>query len=280
MITTFETEFLPFGYEQIIPLLAANSNASDVELSLYGQPAAMTGISPDDVHIYLNEIDLTTQILTILRESLDTDANSVSAAYANALNVWFATGAKLGAVYPGDLGADQVTAKQLVATKPSNLLDQLGNRRFGGKGNLHIFNFLFKDIVLPSVSMKEAVSAYSVASGTRIDFPQGGPWSLTLSAGPCRLYNPNWSPTQYGGRIVVSIAVRHDDLLQQAYDLLTTIQNELVGGAISDQLGEANTTLNQINTAIASCDALIGSDSDIQSVNASLNEIKNVLKVS
>lgn len=195
---------VPFRYEHLVDIpLAQREVLLDVSVSLYGSSTfdnvgGLLGTGPEDMRVYLNGADLSPAVIFCLRANLDAmDQVVLKQQYKAALDSYLIMGQKLGGAYPGDLVADRAAAQQLLLTNPlSAALDRLGNHQAGWSGNLHIFNFLYRQIDITPIKFSAVLAKHAELTGVKLSLSTLPRIRVAFSAGPCRLYDPNWDPTQ------------------------------------------------------------------------------------
>ncbi len=194
--------FKIFNSEHTVLIPSQDINLlTDIYLQIYGHPSYLetgrqVGIGLDDLHVYLNQYDVTNSIIVRLRNNLDNmDQERVKSQYKKALDNWLKLEENLGATYPGKgIGKDRDIAKRNLEMQPiSANLSKLGDMTSGWGGNLHIFNFLYKQIDLSTVSLKKVIEHYNSTAMEPVDLSNLGSIRITFSVGTCRLFSSAWS---------------------------------------------------------------------------------------
>lgn len=274
--------FVPFNYEYAFPVPQTDRNlVKDLLISIYGSPSAhhpgnFVGISCNDVRFYVDGIDLTAAFIESLKILLSgLDQAVLKTQYSVALERWLDLEEKLGAAYgTTELAKEREIARQFIETTPlSNNLNKLGDVKGGGwGGNLHIFNFLYRDITLPPVSLVEVVARHNATQPMQVEADKIQ--RLYFSSGPCRLFSMAWTPSNIPvGSLNCLLEIRVHNLLEDRVEKLEkdfqTMQEEITTAimSIDEKLKtEVNPRLRELKTVI-----------DKASINiaAAENELKN-----
>lgn len=274
--------FVPYNYEYVLPVPQTDRVlVQDVLISIHGSvgthhPGSSFGVSCNDIRLYANGVDLTAAYIESLKRLLSAKDQAVlKAEYAGALNNWLELEEKLGAAYgTPDLAREKEIARQFIETTPlSNNLNKLGDVKGGGwGGNLHMFNFLYRDITLPPVSLIDVVNRHNATPQTRVEPKEIQ--KLCFSSGPCRLFDASWDPANVpAGTLNCLLEIRLHNLLEDRVEKLEkdfqTMQEEITTAiqAIDEKLiTEVNPRLREFKTVV-----------DKASVNiaAAHNELKN-----
>jgi hypothetical protein len=238
--------FAPFAYEYQVPLPTEQAEQlEDVGLRLAGRTSAIgavpVGRVPQGVRVYWGSADLTESFVAVLRSLIAAlPEDTFREQYQAGIDAWIATATRLGTGYPGDLSIDRSSRERLLALSPSDLLNQLGaisvspTVKAGSRGYLHVFNFLDNYVKVPAVSLAAVLEAHNARHGTFLTLIGLVREPITLSFGPCRLFDPDWDPTNVpGGCVVYDIALRYhntaDDeiaeLKRRVHDLETDVAN-------------------------------------------------------
>jgi len=200
-----EARFDALSTKKVILPPSTNSEfLDDVLVEISGKPSSMPqsfGSAPYDVRLYLSYndlnndlnndnaciVDLTPCLLQALRESLDKQGNIAYLQYKEALELFVTFRKELGDAYPGGSinPSEFEQMKDVLRQRPlSQNLGQLGDRRIGWSGSMHIFNYIFDAISLGPVSLKGLIDKHNL-SGRDIIGPE---WlhrpQLTVAAGP------------------------------------------------------------------------------------------------
>ena len=195
----------------------------DVLFELRGHPTTDSERlkGPDDVRLYFEDVDVTEVYLEELRSLLDLqNQDDLASEYARSLDNWVSMARKLGAAYGGDPEADAERAEELKAVRPvSGLLDRLGNTNAGYAGYLHLFNFLYSDIDVPPVSARKVITRHNTTAGND-EISSADLRVLTISSGPCRLFDNEWKPSHVGGTVMFRADMRyHNELVDRIVDI-------------------------------------------------------------
>ena len=223
--TSMDLRFGPLNFEYRVPLpLHQRELLEDVLMELRGHPTADSEriMGPHDIHLYFENVDVTSAYLAELQSVLDLqDQDRLATQYAHALDKWIEMAKSLGtAAYGGDPEADSKKAEELKTVRPlSSLMDTLGNRDVGYSGYLHLFNFLYADCTLHPVSARKVINRYNkTADGVILD--SADLRVLTISSGPCRLFDQSWQPSAVGGNVMFRADLRyHNEFVDRIADL-------------------------------------------------------------
>lgn len=295
--TGYLTDSITFGefaFERVISVLKNEDELSDVEFIFFGQPSPLTCYCPDDIHIYFNHHDLTGHTIKALKRRIDqSDQKLFLSQYKECLDKWLYFEEALGGTLPSldpsfDLTKEREAVETLLNTNPlSDNLKQLGDLNIGWRGTLHLFNFLYNQINLQPLSLKEIISSYNEVMDNKISFPPSGPWRLTFSSGTCRLYSSSdWNPLtkihvgsiNYRMEFIFS-GHKIEKILDQVSKLVGEIYRKLsLGGEVYDDVNGSKETLQKVLDILNNWDNLIGNAKDITSVKNTLEEIRNLLR--
>jgi hypothetical protein len=296
--------FAPLNYEHMLFLPAADRETIvDVKLSLHGHPTLLShggllGTGCEQVHVYLNEIDFTDLIIEDLRRKLDAyDQDLLLRLYQRALDSWLRLEEALGAAYgQPDIESERRAAASLLAVRPiSANLDHLGYHTAGWSGNLHIFNFLYNLIPLPSISLNELIALHNSQPGA-VQIERGTVNSATFSCGPCRLFSNAWRPDSPlpRGSLSVLIESHHHDPLE---DRVTELERKVVllqklvqdefewlrdvlgtAGDIQKRLSQIKKLTDDVSREARDCKMELGSHSQqVATLQASVRELKDLV---
>ena len=159
--------FTAFHQAVSIPLPTANWDLlEDIKLAIMGQPSAFSPGCVQDVHVYLNNYDLTPYIINQLRALLNdpAKAKSLRDQYHRAIDEWLSLSSEIGDAYSISLDRERSAAEHLKKQKHlGSLIDRLGNSDVGWEGNLHVFNYLYRRISVERISIASALNDYSRA---------------------------------------------------------------------------------------------------------------------
>ncbi len=284
LIRTFTERitFVPYNYEYVFPVPQTDRNlVQDLLLSIHGSPAphhpgAFVGISCNDVRFYADGVDLTASFIQSLKKIIsESDQELLKSQYASALTKWLELEEKLGAAYgTTDLAKEKGIAKQFIETSPlSDNLNKLGDVKGGGwGGNLHIFNFLYRDISLAPVSLVNVVRMHNATQQNQIEPDKIQ--RLYFSSGPCRLFDSAWTPTNIPvGSLNCLLEIRVHNLLEDRVEKLEkdfqTMQDEITTAimSIDEKIKtEVNPRLRELKTVV---------DKAAVNIGAAQNELKN-----
>ena len=218
--------FVPYNYEYTFSAPRTDRLLiQDLLLSIHGAPSfthpgGALGVSCNNVHFYIDGIDFTEPLLENLRINITKeDPKQIKDQYAFALNKWIELEDKMGAAYGNsDLQKEKDIVDKLLSTVPlSSTISQLGEvalDKYGWGGNLHIFNFLYKEIDIAPVSLQTIIQNYN-ANHPADKIEPGKIKRLTLSHGPCRLYSTVWNPSNIpAGSLHCLFEIRVHDTLE------------------------------------------------------------------
>lgn len=286
-----EFVFQPLVYEHHVVLPTPQREyLEDVNLMLAGHPTLQNSsnqTAPNDVHLYLDGVDVTKAYIKTLQGVLNTINETVLYdQYRAAIEGWLKLARALGAAYGYDLARDEAARNQLLTVRPfSNLVDQLGNLSAGNAGYLHVFNFLHTLIDVPGVSLKDVIDEAN-KTGTKLNALKVN--RLTISNGPCRLFTDSWTPPRSVGAVQLQAEMRyHDPLTDIAEGLKKRIEaveksleeglNDIFDrlssdGPIARAVAEAQDSVTTTNSALT---AVRG---EIQSQNAQLEALKSLAR--
>jgi hypothetical protein len=222
--------FAPLNHEGVIAFpLEDRTNLEFVWCQLNGSanpPGAglARGVFPNDIRVYIDNIEITPSVIVELQKKIASrNVADVQTQYKAALDARLRLETAFGAAYPGDTARDTALAAQLSANPtPSSLLNRLGDEQVGSGGSLHIFNFLYEQIIIDPISMWDVVATHNASGGTPIDVKKLDAPRLTLSSGPCRLFDPGFDPFKFVGQGSVRLRLMlsyHDPLEDRVKDL-------------------------------------------------------------
>lgn len=238
--------FVPLNYEYAFPVPHTDKNLiQDLLLSLHGSssphhPGASIGVSCNDIRFYADGIDLTVSFMEILKKLISSsDQKLLKLQYTTALYKWLEMEEKLGGSYgTTDLIKEKEIAKKFIDTSPlSDNLNKLGDVKGGGwGGNLHIFNFLYRDISLPPVSLVDVVNLHNTTQPNKVQLKEMQ--RLYFSSGPCRLFDTTWTPSNIPtGTLNCLFEIRIHNLLEDRVEKLEkdfqTMQVEITTAIMS-----------------------------------------------
>ncbi len=216
-----ELRFEPLRYEHIIPLPTHRwTDIRDILMTIHGNPTkALHFQSVENVHIHLNEHNITPAVLECLKTKIDTgDQDVLKLQYQNALDKWMELVKKLIKERPANevynfysgyttIDREEKKKDEFVKKVPlSENLDQLGSfpknpgkKEGNWSGNLHIFNYLYTYIDIPPLSLNEIWEKYlqitpKLPSGTPAHWFKLSEIKFVVSAGPTRLGKEHWDP--------------------------------------------------------------------------------------
>ncbi len=286
--TSFDLRFGPLNFEHRVALPPHQRELlEDVLMEIRGHPTTDSEriMGPDDIRLYFEDVDITAAYVEELKSVIDLqDQDLLRSQYANALDKWIELARALGAAYGGDAEADAVRAEELKAVEPlSGLMDRLGNHDAGYSGYLHLFNFLHADCNVPPVSIRKVITRYNDAAGTEVLNSQDLR-VLTLSSGPCRLFEDGWTPSAVGGTIYFRADLRyHNELvdriaaLEERLDELEEFVDEqlqLIVEAVGPD-GDLQRALSQARAATRTAsEKAEGIERELQSQVAQLDGLK------
>jgi hypothetical protein len=167
-------------------------------------------------------LDITAALLAELRHLLDAvDSQAAMSAYKVGMDEWLGfVESYLVSMYGQDkLDHDkQLAAKLASSQKPSDLLKSLGDRSsYGLGGSLHIFNYLYKYISLPGVSLSK------ILTQAKVPISQFSTFGIE-----CKHPVPGSEIAQVAGACRVTLQeIIHNPLREQLADLQTTISASL-----------------------------------------------------
>ncbi len=183
----------------------------DIHLTLHGNPGPNKCV--EQLHVYLNEHDLTGAVISCLGADLDEAdrMGTVRGEYEAAMAEWLHLARSLIFTHRGSLHnyysggettiekEEEVMERLLAADVLSQNLNSLGHSSTGWNGNLHIFNFVYGYLSLPPLSLNRIWQHYRQNTP---DLPPNTPetWQATGSArlmfaiGERRLGNDFWEP--------------------------------------------------------------------------------------
>lgn len=292
--------FSPGNYEYTLSLGETDiEQLVDVYLTIHGKPTLLnhgglllTGCN--DVRIYAENIDITISFIEEIRSLLDAkDQDEFKQEYQAALASWIDLEKKMGGAYlTQDLEGEKAKAIELAAKIPlSANLDKLGSSTGGFSGNLHLFNFLYNAVRIPAVSLSKVITRHLTSGGTLID--RKDIRSITVSCGPCRLFDPSWNPTTHLPRGTVYILMEpiyHDLLEDRVSNIeyqITQLQTMLIdrlkhideilgtSGPIQRAIGNLNRTTIAHTQEIERCKLELKSNDDLlNTASASVRELK------
>ncbi|MBU2569636.1 MAG: hypothetical protein KJ725_06265 [Gammaproteobacteria bacterium] len=201
--------FAAFSWEHPVALPVHNvNNLKDIQLKLRGLPSSLgptMGTGPEDIRIYLGDSHLTQAFVDSIQASLAIDVGSNNSLqeeyaiqYAKGLDTWLATAEKLGRAFPGDLSKEREKVNELKTVKEVDVLfARLGDRSFGWSGHLHLFRHLHTSVQVPPTSMRDVIARHNNSNGTSLELAHFATRPLTVSSGPCRLFDDDWNPRQH-----------------------------------------------------------------------------------
>jgi hypothetical protein len=246
--------------EVVILMRPSMGDVIDIELELRARPEPREGNfgtpaqSAEKVHLYLDAngaaLDLTESFCRQLRGLLDKiPAEDLKRAYETAAGRWLDLAEKVGIDYtPEQIAADRARLQSLIQTTPlSALLQQLGDRTHGLRGNLHIINYLYRDIAPAPVSLRTCIRD----AGGDFDALLGQNPRLIISVGKLRWLDQTWSPqtTPPMGGMRIQIAWLSKNLLADDVDKLKQ---------------DLETLANQVKTRLLNIHKLVAADGPIQ----------------
>ena len=287
-----ETIFEPFRSEVSFAIPSFNKRLIveghfAVQTGLDSVPKHVATISPnsaDDIHIYLDGTDVTSYYTKVLADRLEKmDQAQLAHDYLEAMNSFIAYADAMGAAYDGLIPSLRKDAASLAKVKPlSSLVSQLGNRKHGHKGHLHICNFLYGQIPCPEVPLTLVVAMYNKEHrGSAIVPSQLS--RVTFSCGPSfTIDRAGWQAKHIfpGGSVLATVALElHDSLEDVVLELqqqLQRLEDEITEAleSIKDSLntnGVIRRTVAQMSTAIDKTALDVqGARHDIQSSQAQI----------
>lgn len=200
-------------------------------------------------------LDITESLVTELGRLLDAaDREAVMSAYKVGMNEWLQyADAHLQAVFtqynPSTISSDKQRAIDMCnSPHPSTLLNKLGDRSVGISGTLHIFNYLYRFISLPAVSLKGILAAHSITFS-----------ELSQIGIECQAPIPGGNIADLAGSIFLTLeVVVHNPLRDQLADLQKTITQSLneidarlsASGAIVQSVSYAQDQLTTLQKTI------------------------------
>lgn len=272
--------FAPFAHEQTVVFpLNDRVHLEFLWFQLHGSPASREGmprgIFPHSARAYIDGIEVTRSIVIELKKKLSAKpVAQIQAQYRAGMDAWLRLARAYGAGYPGNAANDEARAAVLATDPdPASLLTMLGDNQVGSGGCLHIFNYLYHCIDIDPVSMWDLVNTHNSSGATPIDVKASVSPKLTLSSGPCRLFDAGFDPVQYKGqgalmlRLVLSY---HDPLEDQLAELkrqLDRLQRQIL--ARLDTISDACRDGGPFQLAIANLKgAVAGLQQDVSSMRA------------
>jgi hypothetical protein len=211
-------------------------NLQDIHLRFYLLPSfqpflAGQELSPvKDIRLHINEIDYSVFLFSELASTVQkASINDVKAKYNVAATKWINYLASFGGSYPVNADAQKRILKQLL-TVPS-FDDQFvrnENKDYGYQNGLHILNFLYKDINLPNISLKNVLNLKQAKEKkASTDFTAFDYLKLTFSNGPAPSYEiiEDASKYQPRGRLYYSLVFIYNNPF---YDLLQIVANKIL----------------------------------------------------
>jgi len=245
---------------------------------------------PDDVRLYVDGTDVTPAYVKVLADDLNSPGYADRAAeqYEKATQAWIELAEALGPAYSGDLAKDKARRAELIAIKPvGSLLDRLGNvADTGWGGYLHIFHYLYGEVDAPWVSLRE------VGNHAGVDLLNAR--RLTVSAGPCRLFTPGWTPTRAMGAVRLQAELRYanpllprieaiekrldeleTDLIEVLEEILEQVKEQ---GAIQKSIRQTQASLDAAQTDVDRARAEIAShEQQIASLGSTARDIRDAV---
>jgi hypothetical protein len=192
-------EFGLFSAESSVYLAVSKDDLQwidDIDLMLHGRPSTAHGTGIDDLHIYINGVDVSAQILSGLRKLLDeSDQVEIKKSYRSAIKERIDRDRELlnqfkNVIFFGALSRDLKREEQLGEqisnrSKLSDSLLKLGDRTLGHQGSVDIFNYLYDSIQLPPLSLRELIQSAPVGPAAwKDDWKNALPATMTMSCGP------------------------------------------------------------------------------------------------
>lgn len=245
-------DFGPFSEETSVYLAVSKDDLQwieDIEFILYGQPSPSNGISVDDLYIYLNGFDIHQQVLSGLRKLLDgSDQAEIKKSYQSAVEERIELDRERinrfkNIIFFGGLSRDLKKEEQLseeISSRPklSEALTKLGDRTLGHHGSVDVFNYLYRRIEIPPLSLRELIQSLPGAPKQwQDDWKNALPAILTFSFGPSAQFEPH----EHSDHKVAAGSV--------TYDLMFKYQYSEEFSSLADQLstkGDIQKTIHAI----------------------------------
>ena len=218
-------------------------------------------------------VDVTDFVLKAIQDALETRVQKeLSDELRAALDRRLVVLDALGAAYSGDRAADRAEANRLGTSIPvSGVLARLGDRSLGHSGSLDPFQFLYRELHLPPISLD---SVWEAHSGLSEDLFSGSRFGLTLSEGPRPSTGHAWSASNpvRGGAVECLLHVRYTtEVLEDLQVDLETILGHVGGGGTIQSLllGDVSNAMNSLVQEVGSA------KSDIEDVKLRLIALQN-----
>lgn len=252
---------------------------SDIIMMIFSSPSSQPLlpeqglVSPEDVRFYVNGQSYTKALKDELKNLLQKeDSNQVKRQYEMGVNTWLKYFGKFN-FDNVDINHEKDVFKDILSHHLPDQLDTLGSHQVGALGNLHIFNYLYKNISLEAISLNSLITRKFGADGKIKTVKDLLPLKLTFSSGPAPSFEDFDTHFQPRGILRYVIDFVYDNPL---YDLMQQIRQQ--GGAIQKQLEDQRTnyldpTVNELQT--------LQSDTKLKldEINTSIGEVDKSIKV-
>lgn len=223
-----------------------------------------------DLRVYLDGNDITSKVASALSDSLRASPSATSQ-YAAALKRWmmiFDREAPLAGLSGDVVAQTRALASRYPTQNWSTFFGKLATRGFGYRGGLHPLHFLYRDIIIAPLSLRQIL--FPEAKDEDRPFSKLGDARLVFSHGPSRLYSNSWSPIdmQYEGHVTISAASVFDDAWEEE---MRERMLRLIGkmADISDQVVELQQKYSAFEKRAAEFKAISdGIDSSLQELIA------------
>jgi len=125
------------------------------------------GRSPHDVHLYINDVDITRALREVFMSVLEQDANgSIRKSYKDALDRHIlAYGETNESIEEMKARARELLAQPL----KSQFTERIGDFQHGWSGHLGLVNFLYRDVDFPEISLSSVVARHNENNGPVIE---------------------------------------------------------------------------------------------------------------
>lgn len=141
----------------------------------------------EDLNVYLNKLDITREIREEISQELDgRNATQYISQYKECLNNHYYYYPKINET----LSEMKARGNELLNSPLSKqFTSKLGDFNHGWSGHLGIFNFIYREINFPSISINRVLNLYNARNATNFSLKDLKPITFTFSSGP--LFNSN-----------------------------------------------------------------------------------------
>ena len=225
----------------------------------------------DDLHIYFDGKDITNSVKTELIRVLNADNRNNLSAYKSAMQRYLDMTQKIGIFADHMVDVQVRQENKLIGKSWNDHFPRIGNAGEGEIGCLHPMNFLFREIPIEAISLRQAL--YPSVDIRVPVFANVSDPRLVISHGPSRLFVTPWQPSANvycGGLTFLVSTVYHDawedqmaiamnDLRSQLNSVQTSVAN--LTSSLNDiytRLGAFDTTTKKIESSIKELAGLLG----------------------